>query len=66
MDVRVFSICGKNDNYPTNDAEHCPFGGYHKITAFLFKGHNSAKNHSIIKPVKHAEELEVQINPVKF
>ena len=50
-------------NYLTHDAEHCTFGGYNK-NIFLFNVHNSAKNHSTIKPVKYAQE--VPINPLTF
>ena len=34
------------------DVEHCKFEGYHKKHLFSFKGHNSARKHSIIKIIK--------------
>ena len=37
-----------------------------KKQLFLFKGHNSAKNHSTIKSIKYAKELEATTNPVTF
>ena len=46
MDVFVFFLML---NYLTDDAEHCTFEGYQKSPHFLFKGHNSAKNYSIVK-----------------
>ena len=56
-----------NVEFLTNDAEHCTFEGYHKKkTSFFIKSQSSAKNHSNIKPVKYAQELEVPINPVTF
>ena len=38
----------------------------YKKNTFFSKGHNSAKNHSIKKPVTYAQGLEPVINPVKF
>ena len=35
-------------------------------TPYLFKGHNSANKHSIIKSVKYVQGLEVLINPDFF
>ena len=38
----------------------------YKKNAFFSKGHNSARNHSIKKPVKYAQGLEAVTNPLKF
>ena len=45
MDVRVISVMWRKWGLPTNDDEHCTFGGYHKKSSFLFYGHNLAKSH---------------------
>ena len=43
-DVTCVLLCGESEkNYPADYAEHCTFGGYHKMP-LLFKGNNSAKN----------------------
>ena len=59
-------MCFCNVEFLIDDTEHCLYEAYHKKHLFLFKSHSSAKNHSTMKPIKYAQELDVPINPVTF